>query len=281
MAAELPALPPDWRIDASNLLADGIGGRVWRVELAGGGVAALKQVSRAALHERDAGEAFLNWRSGHGALRLLASSGDLSLLEWAGETTLHQQLLRQGEDAATAIAADVVRRLHAPSSALPPSTLISLREHFAGLFAAAGDGAPEAYRTHLRETAALADRLLASQRNVKPLHGDIHHDNMLCGARGWLAIDPKGLLGDPAYDVANMFQNPVDYGLRGDARRILRLAEAMAEAVEREVETVLEYALAYSGLSIAWWLEDGNEEAATSTLDIGSAIAEVLRQVRS
>jgi streptomycin 6-kinase len=107
------------------------------------------------------------------------------------------------------------------------------------------------------------------------------NDNILHGPRGWLAIDPKGPIGDPAYDVANMFQNPVDYEGRCDADRILRLAQTMAEAVGRNVETVLEYAFAYSGLSVAWWLEDGNEDAAASTLEIGRAIGDVLARVRS
>lgn len=281
MAAELPQLPPDWRIKRADLLAEGLGGQVWKVTLADGGTAALKRASAAALHERDAADAFLTWRDGGGAIRLLAMAGDLSLLEWAGETTLHQQLLRHGDESATAIAVKVIAQLHAPSPAPPPSSLKPLTEHFAGLFTAAGGDPPAAYRAHLRETASLAERLLANQRDVRPLHGDIHHDNILLGPRGWLAIDPKGLLGDPAYDVANLFQNPVGYEKRDDAGRIMRLAEAMAEAIGRNAGTVLEYAFAYSGLSVAWWLEDGNEDAAASTLAIGRAIGGALARVRS
>jgi streptomycin 6-kinase len=280
LAAELPQLPPGWRLKSASLLADGIGGRVWRAELADGGTAALKKTSKAARHERAAGEAFLQWRDGRGAVRLLASTSRLSLLEWAGETTLHRHLLQHGEAEATAIAADVITRLHAPSPAPPPAQLRPLREHFSGLFSAAGGNSPAIYRAYLRETAALAERLLANQRDAKPLHGDIHHDNILLGPRSWLAIDPKGLFGDPAYDVANMFQNPVGYAARNDAGRILRLAETMAAAIGRNVEAVLEYAFAYSGLSTAWWLEDGNEEAAASTLEIGRAIGRVMAQVR-
>ena len=42
------------------------------------------------------------------------------------------------------------------------------------------------------------------------LHGDLHHENIMHGPRGWLAIDPKGVLGDPGFDAANMFYNPLD-----------------------------------------------------------------------
>ncbi len=41
------------------------------------------------------------------------------------------------------------------------------------------------------------------------LHGDLHHENVLdFGEKGWLAIDPKKLYGDRAFDYANIFCNP-------------------------------------------------------------------------
>lgn len=276
-----PRLPRDWGVVEPTLLEDGVGGKVWRVSLTDGRIAALKQASAAARHESDAAAAFLRWRDGHGAVRLICDDGELSLYEWAGETSLHAFALEHGDDDACEIAADVVARLHAPSPVTPPARLKPLRAHFSSLFDAAGATVPAGYGQHLRATAALAESLLASQRDAKPLHGDIHHDNILLGARGWLAIDAKGLIGDPAYDAANLFQNPVGHACRQDPARIANLARAMATATGREIAAVLEYALAYSGLSIAWWLEDGNDEAAASTLGIGRAIAGVLGQIRT
>ena len=61
----------------------------------------------------------------------------------------------------------------------------------------------------LRLAAATASSLLATQQDIVVLHGDMHHGNVLdFGARGWLAIDPKGLVGDRCFDYANMFCNP-------------------------------------------------------------------------
>jgi streptomycin 6-kinase len=52
--------------------------------------------------------------------------------------------------------------------------------------------------------------LLAEPREVGVLHGDLHHGNVLdFGVRGWLAIDPKGLLGERGFDFANIFTNPI------------------------------------------------------------------------
>lgn len=42
----------------------------------------------------------------------------------------------------------------------------------------------------------------------KLLHGDLHHDNILFDdQRGWIAIDPKGVVGDPAFHGARFIQN--------------------------------------------------------------------------
>jgi aminoglycoside/hydroxyurea antibiotic resistance kinase len=52
------------------------------------------------------------------------------------------------------------------------------------------------------------------------LHGDLHHGNVLdFGLRGWLAIDPKGLLGERGFDFANIFTNPIS-PIRGAASRV-------------------------------------------------------------
>lgn len=40
------------------------------------------------------------------------------------------------------------------------------------------------------------------------LHGDLHHDNILWDRhRGWVAIDPKGLIGEPALQAARFIRN--------------------------------------------------------------------------
>lgn len=41
------------------------------------------------------------------------------------------------------------------------------------------------------------------------LHGDLHHFNILRHGDRWLAIDPKGLCGDPAFEAAAYVRNPI------------------------------------------------------------------------
>src|SRR5207342_152298 len=55
------------------------------------------------------------------------------------------------------------------------------------------------------------DRLLETAPPGVLLHGDLHHDNVLLSAQTWVAIDPKGYVGDPASEPGQMFLNPMPY----------------------------------------------------------------------
>lgn len=51
-------------------------------------------------------------------------------------------------------------------------------------------------------------REFADEAEPVVLHGDLHHDNILSAERTpWLAVDPKGVVGDPAYDVGPFLYN--------------------------------------------------------------------------
>lgn len=56
----------------------------------------------------------------------------------------------------------------------------------------------------------LAQELIATTESIVALHGDLHHENILLGERGWVVIDPKGLAGDPAFELAAFMRNPID-----------------------------------------------------------------------
>jgi streptomycin 6-kinase len=53
--------------------------------------------------------------------------------------------------------------------------------------------------------------LCSSQRYRRLLHGDLHHGNVLHDSeRGWVAIDPKGVLGEPEYEIGVALRNPIE-----------------------------------------------------------------------
>ena len=98
--------------------------------------------------------------------------------------------------------------------------------------------------------------LLAAPQEEVVLHGDIHHDNILdFGARGWLAIDPKGLRGERGFDFANIFCNP-DRATALAPGRLAQRATLIAEAAGLKRKRLLQWVLAWAGLSAAWILSE-------------------------
>lgn len=59
----------------------------------------------------------------------------------------------------------------------------------------------------VEQALAAAPRLMGDEPSAV-IHGDLHYENVLRGARRpWLVIDPKGFAGDPAYELAPMLWN--------------------------------------------------------------------------
>lgn len=111
----------------------------------------------------------------------------------------------------------------------------------------------------VEQAEALFRDLLASSEEPVLLHGDLHHDNILyAGERGWIAIDPQGVVGEFAYEVGAMLRNlwadrsPILHPKRLLERRIFQLSEQLDIARER----VWGWGVAQSVLSAWWCLED-------------------------
>lgn len=222
------------------------------------------------------GAHYLSWREGKGAVRLLGLRGPQMLLEYAGDRLLLHELADNGDKAAAKIAASVLRLLLSPADVPPPSGLQPLRERFDALFGRARQDRTQGKSSRYVEAADVAERLLSNPRGLKPLHGDLHHENIVLGPRGWLAIDPKGVIGDPAFDAANMFYNPLGHDeLCRDRHRIAHMAKLFAATIEQDQAAILDHAFAYGCLSAAWHAEDANPGQEARALSIAGAIREV------
>jgi len=268
------ALLTAWGARDPRLVADTETSRVYRVRLQTGGMAIVKDLKPIADAETR-GAAYLTWQDGRGCVRLLASHGHTMLLEDAGNRLLLDHLDRHGDATATGVMAEVVAELHAGTGA-PPDGLLPLDEHLASLFAAA-DADRDRPGSPFVAAADLARQLLDAGHAPRPLHGDLHHGNVFHSPRGWLAIDPKGLFGDPAFDVANVFYNPLDRDdLRLDPARIGAMARAFADVLDRDSADVLGWAIVDISLSAAWATEDGRPDHVASDLRIVAALRSVL-----
>ncbi len=114
--------------------------------------------------------------------------------------------------------------------------------------------------------AEMAEALLRDQREIVVLHGDLHHDNVLdFGERGWLAIDPKHIVGDRGFDFANIFTNPdladPTRPVATEPRRFARRLDIVAEAGEARSTPPAFLDPCLDRLSAAWFLGDGDPMA--------------------
>ncbi|MCF6776064.1 phosphotransferase [Thiotrichales bacterium 19X7-9] len=62
---------------------------------------------------------------------------------------------------------------------------------------------------YLSKARILYKELLKTQAKEILLHGDLHHDNIIKHQNDWMMIDPKGIIGEPAFDVCAFIRNPI------------------------------------------------------------------------
>jgi streptomycin 6-kinase len=219
---------------------------------------------------------------GRGAARLFesdAARGAL-LLERLEPGTQIVPLREEDDAAATEAAASVMRKLRraAPETHSFP-TAADWGLGFARCRAYFDAGTGPFPHSLFDEGEALYAELLASSAAPVLLHGDLHHGNVLAATREpWLAIDPKGLIGEPAYEVGALLRNPLPQLLRWTQpvrlteRRIAQLSEELG--LERA--RVRGWGLAQAVLSAWWSIEDEGKLG-----EFGFAAAEVLAATRA
>lgn len=221
--------------------------------------------------DEKSGGILMQWWGGDGAARVFAYDGEALLLERATGARSLFAMVRDGrDDEATHILCDAIARLHTPRRE-PWPDLIPLEPWFAELWPmAASQGGL------IGETATVARRLLATQREFCPLHGDIHHENVLdFGARGWLAIDPKRLVGDRAFDYANLFCNP-DFASATAPGAFERRLAIVLEKSDLDRTRLLEWIFAWCGLSAAWFIGDNKAPEAATDLAVAAHVRALL-----
>ncbi|MCC6297727.1 MAG: phosphotransferase [Anaerolineales bacterium] len=100
--------------------------------------------------------------------------------------------------------------------------------------------------------------LFAENHNPVLMHGDFHHYNILSSERGWLVIDPKGVIGPACYEVGPLMMNPWEMSLGRTSLkvRMKKRVNILHEHLGFERERILEWSLAHAILSAWWGIED-------------------------
>lgn len=241
----------------------------WLMPVRRGAAAAMLKVATS--EEEIRGAQLMDWWAGDGAARVLAREDAALLLERLPATRSLADMARTGDDeGATRILCAVADRLHAPRLQGIPPGLVPLEVWLRALAPAAA--------THggvLAKARKAAEALLAEPRDIAVLHGDLHHENVLdAGARGWLAIDPKGVLGERGYDYVTLLFNP-DEAVAVRPGRLARQVAVVAEAARLEPARLTQWALIHAGVSYAWCLADNMfVDASRRMAEMATALAD-------
>ncbi|QDP98062.1 aminoglycoside resistance protein [Microlunatus elymi] len=96
------------------------------------------------------------------------------------------------------------------------------------------------------------------------IHTDLHFDNVLGSLRGkeeWLAIDPKPMSGDPAYEVAPLLWNRWDEAVAtGDLRNaVLDRIYTVVDATGLDEDRVRDWVIVRELVNVLWALVDGDK----------------------
>ncbi len=249
-----------WDLSNPQPLATTPRGHIYTVS-SGADTVVLKMFTEDGSEEKIGGLA-LRYYDGHGAVRLLRDDDGAQLLEYIEGGDLVPMVQGGDDEKAAHIIADVLSQLHRLPADKPPEGLTPLYEWFDALFKKAELDRMSGNDSIYVRAAQLADQLLTEQTDAYVLHGDIHHENIRnSAARGWVAIDPKGLYGERTYDIANTLYNPpIMPALVENETRLLKISAILADRLGIDRQRALAFVYIYGCLSASWWLEADEQD---------------------
>jgi streptomycin 6-kinase len=232
------------------------------------------------------------WRSGE-ILEAFDGNGVARVHTWVPGAVLMERLrpgnslvemaLNGRDEDATDILAGVIQQMSGRESASSPlklpsacATVQDWGKGFDRYIATGNDQIPmdlveAAHRVYLS--------LCATQREPKLLHGDLQHYNVLFdSSRGWLAIDPKGVIGELEFEIGAVLRNPIERPALSLSRATIeRRLEQFTSKLHLDYERALAWGFAQAVLSAIWDIEDGFVVDAThASLRLANALRPML-----
>lgn len=197
--------------------------------------------------------------AGSGAVRLLESDVDRG--------ALLLERIRPGTDASALADADAVQclamimqRIHKPiQSAFPFPSVADWGKGFQRHQDSHDGGSGPLPSELFNDAQAKYAELATSMEDSVLLHGDLHHQNILAGERQqWLAIDPQGVVGEPAYEIGAFLRNPIDtLSARPDLDSVMsQRASMLSEAIQVDRDRIVGWGMAQAALAAIWSYED-------------------------
>lgn len=205
------------------------------------------------------------WRAGE-ILDAFEGRGVVQVYEYLEGAVLLERLIPGNSLVAMALdgrddqATDILAEVIGTMSPRPSVNAVRTVQEWANGFeryAARRDG--QIPKNLVEEAQRIYSELCGSQSQPRLLHGDLHHYNVLFDSdRGWLAIDPKGVVGELEYEVGAVLRNPYERPeLFAEPSTIERRLKRFASVLNLDVRRTLAWGFAQAVLSAVWAVEDG------------------------
>lgn len=109
------------------------------------------------------------------------------------------------------------------------------------------------------------------------LHGDLHQFNIIFDSqKGWLVIDPSGVVGEREYDLAAFLRNPPSFGLGQNLKQKLEnRIYLFARELNLDPRRIYLWALFQTVLASFWAVEDKADFLKTGFVNVANALAEI------
>jgi streptomycin 6-kinase len=272
----------DWRIVVEQILETessviGFGTR--------GQQSVVLKVIRQSGDEWDSGKV-LDAFNGVGVVRVYEYVAGAMLLERLTPGNSLVSLSLNGKDEeATNILADVIHRMSSQTSGEILESkqfkgCATVQEWAKGFDRYMATGDAQIPKPLLEEGRQWYSDLAASQRQPRLLHGDLQHYNVLFDSeRGWLAIDPKGVIGEIEYEIGAILRNPIE---RPDiflsTACIERRLTCLVRKLDLDFNRAMGWGFAQAVLSAVWKVEDGFriDERSDPAIRLANAIRPML-----
>jgi streptomycin 6-kinase len=202
------------------------------------------------------------------------------LLERLDPGTSLAALVRDGRDEeATEVITEVIERMSHPRESLKGFATVEDWGKGFQRYLASGDN--QIPRALIEEGQHLYSELCASQREIRLLHGDLQHYNILFDRRrGWTAIDPKGVVGEVEYEVGASLRNPHERPeLFASTHAVERRLKHYESKLKLDFKRALKWGFAQAILSAIWTVEDESVlDSSNPAILLARAIQPLMRQ---
>lgn len=200
--------------------------------------------------------------NGFGTVSVLEAQEGMLLLERAVPGISLRRLFPEKDNEAIDITSECLKRLH--RAPIPHShPLPNIKDWLIAL-----DKDLRIPADYLHKARVLRDELIATSATSVLLHGDLHHDNIVQNGHDWVVIDPKGVIGEPAYEVAALIRNPIPELLQHPdlANIIQNRITKFASRLKLAKRLIIHWSYVQSVLAWSWALEDNHDETYFRTL---------------